>query len=576
MAASTCLIWLVFVFQALALWPAPQSIKTGNSTLWIESTITVSYNGRSFLDSSSEAFSAAGVSSSIFIQQAVTRSFDLLFNKGLVPWKQHPRHQLSELEPAATGPKICVRSLTINQKGLEHTFKPLAGQVDESYNLTISEDGRATIDALSAFGILHALQTFIQLFYEHSTGGSYTTLAPITITDFPKFSHRGLNMDVARNWYPLPSILHTIDALSWNKFNRLHIHMTDSQSWPMEIPSLPLLSQKGSYSTGLTYSPADIQKIHTYALLRGIEVFIEFDMPGHTTSIGLAYPELIAALEAKPWNEYCAEPPCGSLQLNNPAVPQFLEKLFDDVLPRVKPYTAYFHTGGDEVNMNTYTLDPTVQSKDKTVLQPLIQKFVDRNHDQIRKAGLTPVVWEEMLLEWDLKLDKDVVVQSWLSDDSVAAITKRGHKALAGNYNFWYLDCGAGQWLNFDNGLSFQQYYPFNDYCSPVKNWRLVYSYDPLSGVAENDRHLVLGGEVHMWSEQTDPVNLDQMVWPRAAAAGEVLWSGRQDASGNNRSQVEASPRLSEWRERMVIRGIGAGPVQMVYCTQGDGTTCSL
>jgi len=86
----------------------------------------------------------------------------------------------------------------------------------------------------------------------------------------------------------------------------------------------------------------------------------------------------------------------------------------------------------------------------------------------------------------------------------------------------------------------------------------------------------VVGGEVHIWSEQTDAVNLDGMVWPRAAAAGEVMWSGRQDASGQNRSQQDASPRLAEWRERLVARGIGAGPVQMIFCTQSNVTECSL
>lgn len=74
-----------------------------------------------------------------------------------------------------------------------------------------------------------------------------------------------------------------------------------------------------------------------------------------------------------------------------------------------------------------------------------------------------------------------------------------------------------------------------------------------------------------MWSEQTDPVNLDDMLWPRASAAGEILWSGAKDGEGGNRSQVLASPRLGEMRERMVGRGVGAGPVQMVYCTQGEG-----
>lgn len=344
----------------------------------------------------------------------------------------------------------------------------------------------------------------------------------------------------------------------------------------MDIPALPELSQKGAYFKGLSYSPSDITQIQSFAACRGIEVIIEFDMPSHTTAIGLAYPNLIAAFNAEPWSKYCAEPPCGSLQLNNSDVGAFLETLFDDVLPRVKPYSAYFHTGGDEVNMNTYLLDPTVESNDKAVLQPLVQKFVNRNHDQIRLAGLTPIVWEEMLLDWNLTMGDDVVVQSWLSDTSVASITSKGYKALAGNYNFWYLDCGKGEWLDFDNGASFTQYYPFNDYCSPVKNWRLVYSYDPLGGVAPENAHLVLGGEVHIWSEQTDPINLDDMVWPRTSAAGEVLWSGRQDASGQNRSQITASPRLAEMRERMVLRGVRAGPVQMVFCTQSNSTACSL
>lgn len=205
----------------------------------------------------------------------------------------------------------------------------------------------------------------------------------------------------------------------------------------MDIPALPELSQKGAYAAGLSYSPSDITQIQTFAAERGIEVVIEFDMPGHTTAIGLSHPNLIAAFNAEPWSNYCAEPPCGSLQLNNPDVATFLDTLFNDVLPRAAPYSSYFHTGGDEVNMNTYLLDPTVKSNDKAVLQPLIQKFVDRNHDQIRQAGLTPIVWEEMLLDWNLTLGSDVVVQSWLSDASVASITSAGHKALAGNYNYW-------------------------------------------------------------------------------------------------------------------------------------------
>lgn len=137
------------------------------------------------------------------------------------------------------------------------------------------------------------------------------------------------------------------------------------------------------------------------------------------------------------------------------------------------------------------------------------------------------------------------------------------------------MDCGHGAWLDPLNAESFKTSYPFNDYCSPTKNWRLIYAYDPTAGLSEKQIALLQGGEVHIWSEQTDPVNLDDMVWPRASAAAEAMWSGRRDASGQNRTLLDASPRLAEFRERLVARGVRAGPVQMVFCTQANATECA-
>jgi hexosaminidase len=125
-------------------------------------------------------------------------------------------------------------------------------------------------------------------------------------------------------------------------------------------------------------------------------------------------------------------------------VSTFLEKLLSDIIPRVSPYSAYFHTGGDEVNANAYTLDETVNSSSVSVLAPLLQKFVDRNHAQLRAAGLVPIVWEEMLLQWGLTLGDDVVVQTWISEDSLSQVTAAGHKALFGNYGFWVSQLSRG------------------------------------------------------------------------------------------------------------------------------------
>lgn len=139
----------------------------------------------------------------------------------------------------------------------------------------------------------------------------------------------------------------------------------------------------------------------TYAIrvplgaLLGVEVVIEIDQPGHTSAIAFAYPDLIAAFNVQPnWEDYCLEPPCGTLKLNSTDVYDFLENLFNDLLPRIKPLSSYFHLGGDEITSNAYTLDDTVNSKKYSVLQPLIQKFMDRNQKQLQAAGFIPLVWE--------------------------------------------------------------------------------------------------------------------------------------------------------------------------------------
>jgi len=104
--------------------------------------------------------------------------------------------------------------------------------VNESYILSIPANCTiATITAESSYGVLWALQSFNQLFYTHTDGKLYTNHAPVHIQDEPKFKHRGLNLDLSRHFYGKEIILRIIEALSWQKFNRFHMHITDSQSW---------------------------------------------------------------------------------------------------------------------------------------------------------------------------------------------------------------------------------------------------------------------------------------------------------------------------------------------------------
>ncbi|KAH7017800.1 family 20 glycoside hydrolase [Ilyonectria destructans] len=586
-----------------ALWPVPQKISTGEKVLFIDQTLEVTYNGESVrwippgttgdhdavMQDTETLFnkqisytygyspsSGSDFSSKEIVQAGVSRAFQAIFQDNFVPWKLRARN--SDFEPDVYETKTFVKSIQITQteKDDDSAFKPLAGEVDESYSLTLSEDGKAVIKAKSSVGCLHALESFLQLFFKHSSGTFwYTPHAPVSIEDEPEFPHRGVLLDVARSWFEVDDIKHTIDAMAWNKMNRLHLHVTDSQSWPLEIPALPKLAEEGAYRKGLSYSPEDIKGIYEYGVHRGVEVVMEIDMPGHIGVVELAYKDLIVAYNEKPYQWWCAEPPCGAFRMNSTAVYDFLDKLFEDLLPRISPYTAYFHTGGDELNKNDSMLDPDIQSNDTEVLTPLLQTFLDYAHGKVRDAGLTPLVWEEMVTDWNMTLGDDVVVQSWLGGSAVKDLAEAGHKVIDSDYNFWYLDCGRGQWLNFDNGEAFQTFYPFADWCGPSKSWRLIYSHDPTAGLSKEAAKRVLGGEVAVWSETIDAVNLDSLVWPRASAAGEVLWSGRTDSGGQNRSQYDAAPRLAEMRERMVARGVRASPVQMPFCTQGDAGECA-
>jgi hexosaminidase len=108
---------------------------------------------------------------------------------------------------------------------------------------------------VSTQGGLHALETFSQLFYTHSRSVNmvYTPYAPVVIEDGPAFVHRGLNLDISRNWISPSHVRRTIEAMAFNKFNRLHMHASDAQSWPLNIPTLPELAREGTYHPDQIY-----------------------------------------------------------------------------------------------------------------------------------------------------------------------------------------------------------------------------------------------------------------------------------------------------------------------------------
>ena len=494
-----------------------------------------------------------------------------VFEENIVPRKFNPRN--AKFEPLVDGiaPRF-VESIEITEvSSLTHEAIS-GGSTDEAYTIDIDEHGDCKIQVTTVRGVIHALETLAQLFLAHSQSSdiAYISFAPVFIVDSPRFGHRGLNLDISRNQISPADVMRVIVGMSSSKFNKLHLHAIDSQSWPIEIPALPELARSGAYDSDQIWSVADLKAVQKFGSERGIDVYLEIDMPGHTTSVGNAYPNLITAPNQPAWQEYAEEPPSGQLRLNSTDVYQFVTTLMSDLLKRSDPWTSLFHLGGDELNKNAYRLDPTVNSSSKEVLRPLVQRFMDHAIKLTARHRFTPLVWEEMVLEWNLTLPKNVIIQTWRSTSSLSEIVSRGHQALFGSNSHWYLDCGHGAFLDPANPSEPSSNPlvnpPFEDYCSPYKNWRHVYSYDPLKDVPEIHHSLVLGGEVHLWSELTDSVTLDGMLWPRAAAAAEVMWRGP-----GTRPTEDTTRRLALLRERLVARGIAAGMVTMEWCLRNEG-----
>ncbi|KAI8322702.1 hypothetical protein GQ54DRAFT_246064, partial [Martensiomyces pterosporus] len=441
--------------------------------------------------------------------------------------------------------------------------------VDESYELSIPVDGEATLTAKTPYGALHGLETFSQLVSANGQGRAIQN-TPIHIRDAPAFPHRGILFDTARNYFPVRAILRTLDAMSYNKMNVFHWHIVDSHSWPIQSKTHPELQAKGSYGPEWQYSYQDVQRVIQHAKERGIRVIPEFDVPGHTMAIGYSHPELMSCMNVLPdWTPYAADPGSGqlniakneSIALTKDIVGEYAQ-LFPD---------HFFHLGGDEVNRNCWKDDAYVQEylkqHPREDIESLLARFYSEVHGHLQKQGKAAFSWEETLFHSTYTPPKDTVIQTWIDETSIPKAVARGYRSIASPSNAYYLDCGEGGWYSNSDDDS---------WCDPFKTWMHIYNFDPLANVTDVEQQkLVLGGEVCVWTPQTDEHRVDPKIWPRACALAETAWSGKKDANGRVRTTGEVASRLHEQRFRMVGRGINAEPMQPLWCARNPGA-CNL
>jgi hexosaminidase len=537
----------------LPIWPRPNEATGGESVVWISNDVSLHFT------------TATGATAEESWTDDLRADLQLLlFKHAFVPEKLHPPHQ--EFEPSVSAPRQWVKDIHVTVSSRD------ASESDEQYTiqLTSDKDDACIKCGINSFkGGYYALQTLRQLFYKHSGAPEtvlYTPYVPIDIKDKPRFLHRGLNLDISRNRIGPKAVMRTIEGLASAKLNRLHLHAADSQSWPLEIPALPELAEKGAYHKSQVWSCADLEEVQRYGQRRGVEVFVELGMPGHMASIHHSHPELITGYDKRPWEPWAAEPPSGQLKLNSAPVIDFLKTLLGDILPRCAKFTHHFHIGADEINAKVYELDPAVRSSDPDLIRPGLQALINAVMAEITQAGLIPIAFEELLLDWNIELPKETIIQVWRSHENLARVVQKGHRAIFGPYTHWYLDAGHGGWVDPDPEKKDSAVKPpYLDWCSPYKNWRQICSYDPYEGVPSEFHHLIHGGETNLWCELTDEVNLDNKLWPRAAAAGETMWSGPQVID------EQMTRRLAEFRERLVLQGLGAAVVQMEWSLRNPG-----
>jgi hexosaminidase len=387
---------------------------------------------------------------------------------------------------------------------------------DESYILDVST-ASARIRASTPLGSMHGLQTFLQL-VDVSPGGF---AAPaVTIQDKPRFPWRGLMIDSARHFMPLDVLRRNIDGMEAVKMNVFHWHLSENQGFRAESRKFPKLHELGSDS--FYYSQDEIRELIAYARDRGIRVVPEFDMPGHSTAWFVGHPELASGkgpydIERK-WGIF--DP---AMDPTNEKVYKFLDDLIAE-MARIFP-DHYFHIGGDEVNGKEWDANPKIQAfmkahgiKNNEALQAY---FSGRVQKLVTKHGKTVVGWDEVLVEG---VPKDIVIQSWRGQASLAKAAKQGLRGILSNG--YYLDLG---W-------------------SAARH----YAVDPMSGDAANlsaeEKQRILGGESCMWAEYVSPENIDSRIWPRNAAIAERLWSPQEvrDPASMYARLDFASPRL-EW-----------------------------
>jgi len=434
---------------------------------------------------------------------------------------------------------------------------------EEGYRLRVTREG-VTMTAPKPAGLFYAIQTFLQLMppaiFSEIAVDDVTWKAPcVTIIDKPRFRWRGLLLDPARHFIPVPTVKRFIDIMAAHKFNRLQIHLTDNEGWRVEIRKYPTLTESGSQmdwnlrwrgGTGPRcfgfYTQDEIREIVRYAADRYITIVPEIEMPFHTGAAIVAYPELginPGSLGALPVGQRWYK--TRGLIAPRPRTVEFLQDVLTEVL-ELFPGEA-IHIGGDEANIGHWANDPEMQAQIKRLklkdAHELHSWFIKQMDAFLTEQGRRLVGWDEILQGG---LAPGATVMSWRGEQGGIAAANAGHDVVMAPTSHTYFDYYQGspesEPLAIGGNL-------------PVAR---VYSYDPIPAeIAPDKAKHVLGVQGQLWGEYIPTAeHLDYMAYPRAAALAEVGWSAKDAKDYEN-----FSVRLQCHLERLDAMGVNYRPL---------------
>ena len=410
---------------------------------------------------------------------------------------------------------------------------------EEGYRLSIDSDNSVEINSLSYAGLFYGYQTFRQICdpeLENEKDLMSTSIPCLEIIDEPEFGYRGMHLDVSRHFFDIDFIKTYIDMIALHKMNVFHWHLTDDNGWRIEIDKYPLLAEKSAWRVDRTsepwkeqspikeneeatyggyYTKEEIREVVDYAASKSIMVIPEIEMPGHTSEVFAAYPDLSCKGEFIPVNPGSYWPNIDIFCAGNEDVFEFLQNVLEEVIDLFPG--PYVHIGGDEAHKEIWESCPKCQKRildeglaDEHELQSW---FIKRIEKFILSKEKKLVGWDEIL---EGGLAKTATVMSWRGMKGGIESAKAGHDVIMCPTSHCYFD-----------------YYQADPESSPAAfggytTLKKVYSFDPIPPeLSKSEKKHVLGAQGNLWTEYVQtPDRAQYRVLPRMTALSEVLWSG--------------------------------------------------